>query len=151
MPATTAITGGETIYALGGDNGIGGRRLGMIRERVQGAQTSQYLTLQQPLPPGSRIVHATITNNLVCPMYTGAATNVAQLGVALVATATSSIIATAVTHNIAIYTPQTAYNASIPTGSVTGLASVATTAGGVARTTIFDIISTTPAPLSLVP
>lgn len=143
MPSTTAITGGEINFALGGDNGIGGRRIGVIRERVTGVGSSGYLQLVQQLPANSKIVWATLNNrNAITPRIasTAAQTTAGQLGVAIIigtalpAAATSGVLSTS--GNVLLGQVQTAAAGSIAANSVAkGLAIPAATGGGIPATT----------------
>lgn len=152
MPSYTPTVGGTTQYDLGGDNAVGSRRFGVIRERVVGAQNSVSLALTQQWPPSSRIVHFEMANNTIytpaCPTNTGTTKCVT----AIVSTSPTSLTATATTHNLYIHSIQATTGTAGPIAADTvthGFIGPAAATNGVVLGNLVNT-GTTPLPLYLV-
>lgn len=127
-------TGGEITYGW-----YNGRKCGVIRERVAFAGNAPFATVTQKWPAASRLIHLAMKNpSALTPRASSStaptATNI--MGVALVATAPTSLATNSATSNLLLHTPQTAFGAAVPSNSVErNFANFgATTAGGLAAT-----------------
>lgn len=129
------VTGGNIEYGWYDNQ----RKAGVIRERVAFAGNAPFAALTRQLPPGARIIWTAMKNpSALTPRAasSASATNTIQMGIALVATAPTSLATNSATSNIQLLTPQTAFGGTIPSNSAVRNFAVqgATTAGGLAAT-----------------